>query len=412
MPSDDATQPVSVSNSQGIIAGDHGQITINHYDHFRASPTHLRRSFDALIADKLRNFTGRQFVFEAWDRFVATQPGGYFIVRGVPGVGKSAFLASLVNQRGYIHHFNIAAQNIRSTRAFLENICAQLIARYNLPHSELPSSAFEDGGFLAQCLGEAAERAENRPVVIAIDALDEADRLGLAPSANLLYLPYALPEGVYCLITARPLDDPHLHLDRVQTWDLEAGSSGNMQDIHAYIAACSEQAAMQARLEQWGIRPGQFIPALGRKSQGNFMYLHHVLPAIEAGRFTTGGLDELPEGLVGYYRQHWRQMQAGDAQGFESIYEPVVCILGVAQEPVSIRQVAAWTHMPAGQVRKALALWREFLDEHRAEQDCTYNIYHASFQDFLKSQVDLLRYDAMIAEYYLDLMGGAGGRPV
>jgi hypothetical protein len=314
-------------------------------------------------------------------------------------------MAKLVNDRGYIHHFNIASQNIRSPRVFLENVCAQLIDRYGLEHDEIPHRAFDDSGFLMQCLGEAAADPENHPIVLAIDALDEADLLGLAATVNTLYLPSSLPVGVCVVATTRPLDDPRLSVTQQKVLDLKADSEGNLQDITTYIEGYVEREGMRERLAAWGVSEEQFVTGLRAKSQGNFMYLYYVLPAIEEGRFVKGTLDELPEGLMAYYQRHWRQMREGNESVFDEVYEPIVCILGVAQEPVTARQIANWTKLEQGQVRESLRLWREFLEEEQVDKDRRYRIYHASFQDFLKEQVDLVRYDDMIADYYLTLAG-------
>ena len=135
------------------------------------------------------------------------------------------------------------------------------------------------------------------------------------------------------------------------------------------------------------------------------MYLGYVLPAIEEGRFVQGTLDELPDGLMAYYQRHWRQMREGNEREFDSVYEPIVCILGVAQEPVAVQQIANWTKLSQGQVKTSLKLWREFLE---VESEHRYCIYHASFQDFLREQVALGRYDDMIADYYLALAERGG----
>jgi hypothetical protein len=389
-------------------AGEGAKVTgveLNVYSYFKATPDRLRRSFDALMRDKLRGFVGRQFVFEAVDEFLDPHGSGYFVIRGVPGIGKTALMAKLINDRGYIHHFNIASQNIRDTRTFLENACAELIARYDLDHDEIPPRAFEDSGFLVQCLSEAAADPKNHPVVLAIDALDEADRLGMPAAVNLLYLPFSLPEGAYVVATTRPLDDLHLSVAEIRVLDLEADSQGNLQDITTYIESYVEREEMRARLATWGVSVKQFVAGLRQKSQGNFMYLYYVLPAIEEGRFVKGTLDELPEGLMAYYQRHWRQMREGNEENFDTIYAPIVCILGVAQEPVTVQQIANWTKLNPGQVRKSIRLWREFLEEEQANEGTRYRIYHASFQDFLKEQVDLVRYDEMIADYYLGLAG-------
>ena len=79
--------------------------------------------------------------------------------------------------------------------------------------------------------------------------------------------------------------------------------------------------------------------------------------------------------------------------------------LGVAQEPVTVQQISAWTRLHQGQVKEAIKLWREFLEEENVNGKHHYRIYHASFQDFLKEQVDLVRYDGIIADYYLSLAG-------
>ncbi len=400
---------ISVNQRVGKVE-DGGKVTgveLNVYSYFKASPDKLRRSFDALMTDKIRGFVGRRFVFDALDEFLRTHDSGYFILRGVPGIGKSAFMAKLVNERGYIHHFNIASQNIRSIRAFLENVTTQLIARYDLLHEELPQRAYEDSGFLMQCLGEAAAKREGPQdrIVIAVDALDEAERLGLAAAVNTLYLPTSLPAGVYIVVTTRPLDDIRLQAMQQQTLDLEADSEGNLQDISTYIETYVEREGMQARLTTWGLSGEQFVTGLRAKSQGNFMYLYYVLPAIEQGKFIHGTLDELPDGLTAYYRRNWRQMREGNEEQFEAAYEPIVCILGVAQEPVTAQQIANWTKLSQGQVETSIRLWREFLEEERVEGERRYRIYHASFQDFLKEQVDLARYDDMIVDYYLGLAG-------
>ena len=118
---------ISVSQEVGK-AGEGAKVTgveLNVYSYFKATPANLRRSFDALMGNKLRGFVGRQFVFDAVDGFLDAHDSGYFVICGVPGIGKSALMAKLINDRGFVHHFNIASQNIRSPRVFLENVCAQ-----------------------------------------------------------------------------------------------------------------------------------------------------------------------------------------------------------------------------------------------------------------------------------------------
>src|SRR5262249_61950146 len=124
--------------------------------------------FERLVNERTRNFVGRDFIFSAVDALLGDPqfPSGYILIRGEPGIGKTALVSQLVKTRGYVHHFNIAPQNIRSTRAFLENVCTQLIVRYQLDHPALPPEASKDSAFLGQLLTEAAEKSGDAPVVV------------------------------------------------------------------------------------------------------------------------------------------------------------------------------------------------------------------------------------------------------
>jgi hypothetical protein len=58
-----------------------------------------------LIERATAGFVGRQWVRDAVDRFLRAPGPRTFLLKGEPGCGKTAFLASLVRERGYPHHF-------------------------------------------------------------------------------------------------------------------------------------------------------------------------------------------------------------------------------------------------------------------------------------------------------------------
>lgn len=402
MPDSPSKYDARVQDSQGTIIGEHNSI----YQYFQL-PDHAglaRRhiSFVSLIADKTEGFVGRHFVFDALDQFLQKNKSGYFVIQGEPGIGKTALLAQLVKTRGYPHHFNVAPQNIRTPRQFLANACAQIIARYDLPYEFLPDDATGDSSFLVQCLEEAAAEPKNRPVVLVIDAMDESERLGLPPRANSLYLPPSLPEGAYIVVTSRPLDDLKLVVSDSQSLFLEPDSEKNLLDIQAYIEHYLQtDTRLRDRLTRWRVTEEAFIEALVQKSEGNFIYLHYVLPAIAAGKFQRGTVDELPQGLQAYYRGHWNQMQIAEADEFDDLYVPIVCVLAVAREPVTVEQLHRWTGKEVAKIRRAIAQWREFLEVGSDNDRRRYRLYHTSFQDFLRQTVDLKRFHKLIALYYL-----------
>jgi len=397
---------IDISNAQGPIVGEHN--TIYQYfqppEHSRVADRHI--SFVSLIADKTENFVGRDFVFKAINDFISTNKSGYFLIEGEPGIGKTAILAELVKRKGYPHHFNVILQNICTPKQFLLNACAQLIARYNLNHDFIPEEAGNDSGFFLQCLEEAASLRESRPIVFVIDALDESEYKNLPPRVNPLYLPPSLPDGVFLVLSSRVTKDLNLQVSNLKPLFLEPNSEGNLLDIRQYIGNYLQNTPkLRNRVSLWKISEADFTNVLVEKSEGNFIYLYYILPEIRAGRFQKGTVEELPKGLLAYYRGHWLQMQIADHEAFTNLYEPMVCILAVVQEPVTIQQLHLWTGKDTSKVQLAINKWREFLKEQKQDGEVRFRIYHVSFQEFLSTMIDLSKCDELISNYYLDKMG-------
>jgi hypothetical protein len=369
--------------------------------------SHLKvLDFERLVEERTRDFVGRDFIFRAIDERLENPdfPSGYILIRGEPGIGKTALLSQLVKTRGYVHHFNIAPQNIRSIRAFLENVCAQLIVRYQLDHATLPPEASQDGAYLGQLLGEAAAASGDEPVVVLIDALDEAEDVGLAADANRLFLPPVLPPGVFIVMTSREQIDYRLVVDQHDDIYLRDDDPQNLEDVRSYVRNFmrAHSAQMTERIAAWSVEADEFVELLTDKSQGNFMYLVHVLADIRTGRLSPQTIDnirDLPRGLRAYYQRHWRTMRAQDRDRFERIYEPVLRILATVREPVPVAAIEEWANVEPARVLDVIWDWRPYLNEERATTgELLYRVYHASFQDFLAEEgVGLKPYHEKIA---------------
>jgi hypothetical protein len=342
--------------------------------------------FSAYIADKTRDFVGRRMVFDALDVFLKEAASGYFVVRGDPGIGKSAIMAQIVKDHGYPHHFNIVAEGITTASQFYLNAISQLIACHGLEHVSLPVEARRDANFFKRVLGEAAKVA--RPVVLVIDALDELSEPALDARANPLMLPALLPDGVYIVASTRRTDEVlELHVERSKVIELRADAASNTRDIALYIGDFARRPAMTARLQELGLAEADFTVTLQEKSEGNFMYLRYVLPAIEEGRIGADKIDQLPTGLLGYYQSHWDKMRGRDAATFVKVNQKIIAVLATAHRPITLRFIARVAKLPAAQVQWTLSEWREFLHESTGGEAPTYRLYHASYRDFLAEQV-------------------------
>jgi hypothetical protein len=420
----DDTKEVRVTGGKGVVVGDYTTV-FQVYGQAPAvlSSLILTRAFQPLVDERTRRFLGRDFVFRAIDENLADAdfPSGYVVIQGEPGIGKTSLLAHLVKTRGWIHHFNVASLGIRSPRTFLSDVCAQLIVRYGLDHAVLPPAATEDGAFLARLLWEAAALPEARPVVIALDALDEAEDANVRVGANRLFLPPSLPGGVFIVITTRPQYDYQLAVDRRRDIYLRDDDPQNLEDVGAYIrdALATPDGKLEREVAAWGASAEEFVDRLTAKSEGNFMYLVNVLADIRSGLLsaaTVGSIGALPQGLTAYYRRHWNHMRSADQERFRSYEEPVICLLATVREPVSIRQVVDWTRyhwettgrqpdaLDEGEVANVVHEWRQFFDADDGET--RYRVYHASFRDFLKNEVGLNTYHRVIGDAALAKIPG------
>jgi hypothetical protein len=361
------------------------------------SPAELRRRVldqSRLIAERTAGFVGRRFLFEEVERFLESEPRGYFILQGDPGIGKTAFLAEAVRRFDWVHHFNLRAAGITRPESFLENVAAQLILRHRLPYPDLPPGAARDSSFLGQLLEEAAgQLPAGEQLVVAVDALDEADSTGLLEGVNPLFLPALIPPGVYFVVTSRRGEALRLDCEH-RSFHLDQDAAANLDDIRTFVAGHLDRPKIQEYRARCGIDAEIFLKVLTEKSQGNFMYLHHVLPAIEREEFEDLELRSLPAGLQGYYEHHWQRMRSRRQDTWLTYQLPVLEALTVVKEPVSVAFIADFTGLDdPRRVRAVLREWEPFLYKIRVQGhsggENRYRIYHGSFYDFLRAKDEL-----------------------
>jgi hypothetical protein len=267
---------MAIETGQGVQVGDYGHQT-NIFGLFtNATPSlsaHIRSSeFRALVEERTTAFVGRDHVVRAIEAAFAdpTFPSGYIILRGEPGIGKTALMSHLVKRWNSIHHFNISTQNICTVRDFLSNLCAQLIVRYNLDVSTLPPHATSDSGFLSELLWHASNKSSDQNIVIVVDALDESDHDSLTSGANCLLLPVTLPPRVYFVVSSREGHHGRLVVDREKSIYLREEDPHNLADLEAYIGVTlrKHRTLMMQRIAEWSVDETTFVKTLCAKSEG------------------------------------------------------------------------------------------------------------------------------------------------
>jgi hypothetical protein len=382
----------------------------------------LNEGIDASLEQATNDFVGRHFLFDEVDKWLksSTIQSGYLVIEAEPGFGKTAFIAALVKRSGWIHHYVDLKRGINKPQEFLENVCAQLIIRYKLPTTRIQDVEVRPNTVLDKLLTDVVSKARNKPVVILVDALDEASDTGLTDGANRLFLPPSLPIGVFIIVTTRPeapSTSPEekaakrsvLEVNPVKVLPIKGTDPRNKADVRKYIGKYIREhhSVMNQRMAEWNMSTSQFVEMLLQKSEGNFLYTVLVLRDVYAGaitRETIDDLDHLPDGLRGYYLSHWRRMKVSSPERFEHLYKPVACFLAAAQAPLSVREIARFTGLTPDEVNIVLHEWRQFFGVSKSKDgEPDYRFYHASFRDFLyeEESVGLKHYYERIkADFY------------
>ncbi|MEG4275147.1 MULTISPECIES: ATP-binding protein [unclassified Microcoleus] len=412
---------VKLESMQSEIRSDLAQVRALLQRYIDPAAPSLPISFksETIIQDRIKDFTGRKFVFEKINEFLEKNPKGYFVLEAEPGVGKSAIMAKCVEmlKRRCVTHFNSRSDGIISAKTFLENACTQLIEGFNLKekYPYLPENALENGNFLGRLLGEvSAKSSREKKLIFVVDALDEVDLNLQSSGSNVLYLPNDLPDNVYFIVSKRP-DFLPMPTGNRKVFDLMEYSAESLADVQAYLAKRTDKSeSIQNWIERQSLQREEFVTAVAQKSEKKFIYLRYILDEIEGGTYNDVSLNDLPAGLQEYYQKHWGQMMGREDDLLLELKVRIIYFLSQAEEPVSGR----WLAKSAGEnnvmkVQQVLGKWNSFLRQEKVGRETRYTIYHNSFRQFLEADETVQSAGITLEDINDDISDKfAGGAPI
>lgn len=341
------------------------------------------------LAGSTPGFIGRAFLFDRVRTFVEQNKSGYLFLTGDPGIGKTWFAREFIQRSQAIFHFNSRPDHVSSTESFLGNVCRQLAIRAGDGSLVPPAPTVSD---FEQLLERAARHVHPAPLVVVVDALDEADPPA-APGGNRLKLPTKVPEGCFLVVTSRRFDEanPAPRVDRSVIVDIGEDPQ-HREDARKFIDqfVTDHEIAFGNRFAAWGVDRAAFIEQVLDRSEANFMYLSMVLPALVDGTLSPSAmhsLDALPMSLTEYYWHHWRHMEHAAGGRFPE-EERVIYLLACAREPLTVGVMARTLGLKVLTIRAVLRRWQQFLRKSRGSAaEPVWSIYHATFQEFLREHV-------------------------
>jgi hypothetical protein len=416
-------------------------------------------AFASYADERAEGFVGREWLFERVAAWLGADDARVLLILGEPGSGKSAVAARLDQiSRGVYRapspaltdgfltasHFCYARDTVwRSPRGFAWSLATQLAARYpefraallqNVGELNVHVSASIDVGrnegtvigfnlanlsvgdlakpsalfvrLVRQPLDALFAARPGESVTVLVDALDEAEFVEDESIASLIGSCAYADTGLRFIVTSRPLSRTVRLLTDVtsqsSTISLSEGATRSLSkgDVASYV---------EARLDNLSAgRKAAISTAVAQRAGVNFLYARYALPMVrECGEDDVDTfLAGLPPGLDEIYLRFLERLPRVEER-WGPAFRPVLGMLAVAREPLSVQQLARFTALTEHDVRDHVSTLSELL-AHGPDKR-TYRLYHESFVDLLLSD-RAGRFECSASELHAGIVQWYAGR--
>ena len=312
----------------------------------RAEWRHWEYDFSALQNELTRGIQGREAQLseaKSWVR-AHQRSGGILWIGGTPGVGKSAFIATLAHrlkgdpQMVVLPYFFRSGDVRCNPDHFYRAATLYLVDKFSLTlpqeNNETPESVFMRALEVIQ--PQTGDKA-SISLLMLLDGLDEV--IKLSPAFLRVVLAQQQP-GLSWIFCGR--DEPQLletfvasKADRL--WD---GGQLPPLDAHAVRALVQEEcwtqrfdllARDEAAADDANAYRNRFIERLVQRSEGLPLYVQLVVEDITTQRLSFWDEERLPKGLSAYYKQLLEWLKVSDVS---QILTDVLALLCLAYEPL------------------------------------------------------------------------------
>jgi hypothetical protein len=375
--------------------------------------------FEATIARAAEGFVGRDWLDRELDAFLRDEgryedAAPFLLLFGEPGVGKTAYAAHLVQERGWLHYFcSRLHPGWLDPGRFARNLGRQLYEHFGDDYARVLASqqhveitaeqrvgTVEVGGqalnvyienlvasdpvelfarLVADPLAALLSERPDETVTVVIDALDEARTYrGRVTILDLVAAALDLAPGVRTVATSRPDRQLQRLLAGAAVLDLKDFAADLKRDAAAYVGDRLRAPDVSSQLREAGVDTAELTRVVTERGMSNFLYLRLLF----AGGAPLA-VDEVPDGLGDVYTRSLDDLLATSGLEWRNDVRPVAGVLAVAREPLTFDQLERFSGLEATRAQDALAALEPLLDEEREGDSVRYAFFHGSLSDVL-----------------------------
>ena len=224
--------------------------------------------------------------------------------------------------------------------------------------------------------------AEDRIILVIIDAVDEANELGGNELAEVLSeYSSRIPSFLKILLTSRNdsivqryfLDCKQLHID--------IHTDENNGDIYRYLK--KQLWDIMDDYPEW--RREQVLRAFARKCRNSFLYAELLAKSVRSKAISVDHAEAVPKGLNGFYF-NWMRRKFPDEMQYEEEYAPALSLIAAVNQ-LPVRMLDKTLGMKGIKFRKFMRRLKTFLEREKNVfgEECIY-FFHRSFAEWLCSE--------------------------
>lgn len=298
---------------------------------------------DVFSSNFRRDFFGREKLIAYYDEWFNSDKRLLWLV-GNAGVGKTAFIANLTGIREEISavHFCRYNDNERANpkRAIMsiayylatqiEEYKKQILQLQDLALLSEKSTSRLFEYLIVEPLNKVVPN--HKPIVIVIDALDEATVDNRNELADVIVSQFSkTPSWVKLLVTSRNETMLQRKFGKIRPISFsDKDVNDNESDIYGYFGKHLDDILPK------GKKGERILSILTKKSEGIFLYAKNILEDIREKKLDLSKVNDFPEGLTGIYLEYFdRIFSRNENYSYKKDIRPILEILCATYMPVS-----------------------------------------------------------------------------